>query len=327
MAAVLCALPLAAAFQASPAFAEDPAPVLEPTPALPPTDPNPDPAPPPTAAKPKPAAGTTAPARAAPARRKPAPTVEVAAPRTTRRASVRAIAPTRVRAPIQRPPILAMKPKPRSSAHESAAPRPRPRRELPVASLPPGRAISRLGAHPTGDGRIDATWPAMFVLGAALAAVAAAAASAAAPSFRFALAGGLVGGPTRLPHQPLPKPGRSEQRRARRTRAPKSTGVRPALPTPARAAPPPEEGAVEIAWFRGYVKSRFYVLLEASDGSQRLVEGPWFAWRKAEPPPPPLPEIVAARDALLAKLEREGWEECGRGQDWYSQRVTPRRWR
>jgi hypothetical protein len=38
-----------------------------------------------------------------------------------------------------------------------------------------------------------------------------------------------------------------------------------------------------------------------------------------------LPEFVAARDALLAKLEREGWYTCGRGQAWYSNRVTAER--
>jgi hypothetical protein len=85
-----------------------------------------------------------------------------------------------------------------------------------------------------------------------------------------------------------------------------------------------KQGTSEIGWFRGYVKSNFYVLLAASDGGQRLLESPWFAWREAEPPPP-LPEIVAARDALLAKLEREGWAECGRGEAWYSQRVSSRR--
>jgi hypothetical protein len=77
----------------------------------------------------------------------------------------------------------------------------------------------------------------------------------------------------------------------------------------------------EIEWFRGYVKSMFFVLLDEAHGEQRLVESPWFSWRQAEPPPP-LPDVVAARDALLAKLELEGWQECGRGQAWFSQRVT-----
>jgi len=88
---------------------------------------------------------------------------------------------------------------------------------------------------------------------------------------------------------------------------------------------PLEEGACEIEWFRGYVKSRFFVVLEEPElGGDRLVESPWFSWRQADPPPPALPEIVAARDALLVKLEREGWEAYGRGGAWYSQRLTLR---
>lgn len=105
-----------------------------------------------------------------------------------------------------------------------------------------------------------------------------------------------------------------------------SAPVEPAAhPAPISEVAPLEEGACEIEWFRGYVKSRFYVVLEEPDlGGDRLVESPWFSWRKADPPPPALPEIVAARDALLVKLEREGWEAYGRGGAWYSQRLTLR---
>jgi hypothetical protein len=94
-----------------------------------------------------------------------------------------------------------------------------------------------------------------------------------------------------------------------------------AIPAPKQLPVEVEEGTHEVEWFRGYVKSRFYVVFEQPGGGQRLVESPWFKWREAEPPPP-LPAFVAARDALLAKLEREGWAECGRGQAWYSQRVA-----
>ena len=205
---------------------------------------------------------------------------------------------------------------------QESAPEPtraRPRRELPFASFVPVLtvAVSSTGARPSEPDGIDLTLPAMFLLGAALAAAAAAAGSAVAPSFRLALADGLPGAPTRVPRPP--RAGHFE-RRVRR----------PRRPAPALSEPPPAEpqvtalepGTYEIEWFRGYVKSRFFVLLEEPDGEQRLVESPWFAWRQAEPPPPPLPEFVAARNALLAKLQREGWHECGRGQAWYSQRVT-----
>jgi hypothetical protein len=163
------------------------------------------------------------------------------------------------------------------------------------------------------------TFPAMVVLGAALAAAAAAAGSAAAPSFRLALAGGLAGASPRLPPERSPRRGHFE-RRVRRPRRPKPALAE--LPSPEQPAAPLQPGTYEIEWFRGYVKSRFFVLLQEPDGEERLVESPWFAWRKAEPPPPPLPEFVAARDTLLAKLEREGWHECGHGEAWYSRRLT-----
>jgi hypothetical protein len=192
--------------------------------------------------------------------------------------------------------------------------RARPRRELPFASFVPARtlAASATAAPSPGPDPIDLTWPALFVLGAALAAAAAAAASAAAPSFRLALVGGLSDRPS------VSRTGHVE-RRVRRPRRPAPVLSDSPPPEPPR---PPEPGMYEIEWFRGYVKSRFFVLLEDPDGEARLVESPWFSWRQAEPPPPPLPDFVAARDALLAKLEREGWHECGRGQAWYSQRVT-----
>ncbi len=196
---------------------------------------------------------------------------------------------------------------------QAEATRARPRRELPFASFVPARTLAASAtAAPSPDpDPIDLTWPALFVLGAALAAAAAAAASAAAPSFRLALVGGLSDRPS------MSRPGHIE-RRVRRPRRP--SPVISELPPP---EPPPTlaPGTYEIEWFRGYVKSRFFVLLEDLDGEARLVESPWFSWRQAEPPPP-LPEFVAARDALLEKLECEGWHECGRGQAWYSQRVT-----
>jgi hypothetical protein len=192
---------------------------------------------------------------------------------------------------------------------------PRPRRELPFASFVPARHLvastSRAGSN--DPDRLDLTWPALVVLGAALAAAAAAAASTVVPSFRLALAG-IAGGSVER------SPGRVHvERRVRRPRpAPSAVGAHASSEQPAA---PPEPGTFEIEWFRGYVKSRFLVLLEEPDGEQRLVESPWFAWRKTESPPP-LPEFVAARDALLARLEREGWYECGRGQAWYGRRVA-----
>ena len=200
----------------------------------------------------------------------------------------------------------------------------RPRRELPFASFVPTRslAVPAAVARPSDPDRTDLTWPALFVLGAALAAAAAAAGSAAAPSFRLALAGGLPGGPARAPRPT--RPGHLERRVRRPPRHEPALSELPPPEPPAPLEPGTyelEPGTYEIEWFRGYVKSMFFVPLEEPDGEQRLVESPWFAWRQAEPPPP-LPDFVAARDALVSKLEREGWHECGRGQAWYSLRVT-----
>lgn len=289
-----------------PAFAEEPAPSPEPIVA---PDPGPDPAPPRAAPKAKPVVRAAPTRPATVPRSEPVRTTPAASRPSRRRAAVEVTAPRRVRRPPSPARVAKRRPAPQKSKPTPA----RPRRELPFASFVPQRTIAVSAAvHRTGDpDRIDLMWPALFVLGGALAAVAAAAASAAAPSFRLALVGGLSDRPS------MSRQGHIE-RRVRRPRRP--SPVIPELPPP---KPPPTlaPGTYEIEWFRGYVKSRFFVLLEGPD-EERLVESPWFSWRHAEPPPPPLPDFVAARDALLAKLEREGWHQCGRGNAWYSQRVT-----
>jgi hypothetical protein len=300
-------LALATAIAAPSASAEEPAPSPEPIVA---PDPNPDPAPPRTAPKTKPVV-KTAPARPVRVTRsQPARTAPAAPKPTLRRSAVEVTAPPRVR----RRPQPAHVAKRRTAPQKSEPAPARSRRELPFASFVPEPtiAVSAATLRPSDPDRIDLTWPALIVLGSALAAAVAAAASAAAPSFRLALVGGLSDRPSVSP------PGHIE-RRVRRPRRP--APVLSDFP-PAEPPRPLEPGMYEIEWFRGYVKSRFFVLLDEPHGEQRLVESPWFSWRQAEPPPPPLPEFVAARDALLAKLEREGWHECGRGQAWYSQRVT-----
>jgi hypothetical protein len=288
------------------AFAEEPAPSPEPIVA---PDPSPDPAPPRAAPKAKPVVRAAPTRPATVTRSEPVRTTPAASTPSRRRAAVELTAPRRVRRPPPPARVAKRRPAPQKSKPTPA----RPRRELPFASFVPQRTIVVSAAVPrTSDpDRIDLTWTALFVLGGALAAVAAAAASAAAPSFRLALVGGLSDRPS------LSRPGHIE-RRVRRPRRP--SPVISELPPP---EPPPTlaPGTYEIEWFRGYVKSRFFVLLDGPDGEDRLVESPWFSWRQAEPPPP-LPDFVAARDAFLGKLEREGWHECGRGQAWFSQRVT-----
>jgi hypothetical protein len=288
------------------ALAEEPAPSPEPIVA---PDPSPDPAPPRAAPKAKPVVRVAPTTSASVTPSEPVRATPPASTPSRRRAAVEVTAPRRVRhrpAPAR---VAKRRPAPQKSEPIPA----RSRRELPFASFVPERtiAVSAATFRPSDPDRIDLTWPALFVLGGALAAVVAAAASAAVPSFRVAVVGGLADRPSPS------RPGHME-RRVRRPRRPSPLISERPPPEPPPALLP---GTYEIEWFRGYVKSRFFVLLDDPDGEARLVESPWFSWRQAEPPPP-LPEFVAARDALLAKLEREGWHECGRGQAWYSHRVT-----
>jgi hypothetical protein len=323
VAVVAVVLTVVAGAVAAPAFAEEPAPTPEPTTPLTPVDPNPDPAPLRAAPKPKPTV-SRAPVRASSMPPSTQPSAITVTPRspTSSPSSSRRSAPVRPRTPQRQRPIRAAVPRP--SAHEP--PRARPRRELPAGSV---TATARLlqtagGGSPSGDELADAARPAAFLLAAALlAAFAAAVGSVAAPSIRLAVPGGHAGEPIPLPREPMPRPGRSERRRTRRGQATRSTPPRQTPPPPLATASD-ESTTCEIEWFRGYVKSQFYVLLDSPwEGSPRRIESPWFAWRQADPPPP-LPEIVAARDRLLAKLEGDGWTAHGRGRAWYSQRLTPR---
>jgi hypothetical protein len=324
VAVVAVVLTVVAGAVAGPAFAEEPAPTPEPTTAPTPVDPSPDPAPPRTASKPKPAV-SRAPVRASslPRRAQPSATTVTRRPPTSSPSSSRRSAPARPRTRQHQRPIRAAVPRP--SAH--VPPRARPRRELPAGSVATTAHVVRAarGGPPSGDELADAARPAAFLLAAALlAAFAAAVGSMAAPSIRLAVPGGHAGERIRLAREPVPRPGRSERRHTRRAQAKRSTPPRHTPPLPPRPAASVESSTCEIEWFRGYVKSQFYVLLDApAEGSWRRIASPWFAWRQAEPPPP-LPEIVAARDKLLAKLEGDGWKACGRGRAWYSQRLTPR---
>ena len=140
---------------------------------------------------------------------------------------------------------------------------------------------------------------------------------------RAALATAFVGPRTRR-LRPSRQPARHLDR-------PMRSRPRPAAPAP---VPPPVESpapttehrasstACEIRWFRGYVKSQFYA--ELRDGPSRepnaLASSQWFKWREGAAPPPD-PEIVAVRDELLKVLRVAGWQPCGRGAEWYSDRL------
>lgn len=90
--------------------------------------------------------------------------------------------------------------------------------------------------------------------------------------------------------------------------------------TPPRARPSPAT-ACEIRWWRGYVKSTFYAVVGAGTDAEWVVAAsPAFRWRRHERPPDE-PVAAAALEALLTKLQEQGWHVIGRGDEWFSLRL------
>jgi hypothetical protein len=96
----------------------------------------------------------------------------------------------------------------------------------------------------------------------------------------------------------------------------------PQCGAPQRGAAIPSWSFCEIAWWRGFVRSEFYV--RSLDGSEAP---PWrshgFRWRRQERPPE-TEETLAARDEVIAKLVADGWEPIGAGNAWYAHRFRRR---
>jgi hypothetical protein len=96
------------------------------------------------------------------------------------------------------------------------------------------------------------------------------------------------------------------------------------LPPAAEPLPGPSEGVwevCEIDCWRGYLKSEFYATASTPDGADYAAgRSPAFRWRGSGPPEP-TEAVAAAHEALVARLEREGWERYERGSLWYSQRL------
>jgi hypothetical protein len=91
---------------------------------------------------------------------------------------------------------------------------------------------------------------------------------------------------------------------------------------PAPVAVPAPLDSCRIAWWRGYVRSRFYAYEGNGDGEAKVVaESPLFSWHSSEPPPE-TPAALAAHARLVATLEGLGWEPDGRGDDWFSGRFV-----
>jgi hypothetical protein len=87
---------------------------------------------------------------------------------------------------------------------------------------------------------------------------------------------------------------------------------------PRQVAVPPATRTCEVRWWRGYVKSEFFVV-ETTFGSVEttIARSPAFRWRKGEAPAE-TPEAAAALSALVDQLEDEGWTPSGRGENWFN---------
>lgn len=82
------------------------------------------------------------------------------------------------------------------------------------------------------------------------------------------------------------------------------------------------EEACEIAWWRGYVKSQFYV--QANSPLDEVLESRLFRFRGGEEPE----QAGAAADAhraLVEDLAAAGWVPDGRGEHWFSERFRRER--
>lgn len=74
-----------------------------------------------------------------------------------------------------------------------------------------------------------------------------------------------------------------------------------------------------IRWWRGYVKSCFYVLVDSSSPADGLLMSPLF-WSLRKSSLTPDGPIAAAHQQLIEQLVHEGWQPAGVGTFWYEQR-------
>ncbi len=77
------------------------------------------------------------------------------------------------------------------------------------------------------------------------------------------------------------------------------------------------EEACEIVWWRGYVKSQFYV--QSDSPLDEVLMSRLFRFRGSEEPEPEGAAADAHR-ALVEELRAAGWVPDGRGEQWYSER-------
>jgi hypothetical protein len=80
----------------------------------------------------------------------------------------------------------------------------------------------------------------------------------------------------------------------------------------------------EIVWYRDEARLQF--ALQPIDGrgvAWSRMRSEAFAWEDDTDPPSDLRGAQRAHGRLRARLQREGWRACGRGDRWFSHRFEP----
>jgi hypothetical protein len=91
---------------------------------------------------------------------------------------------------------------------------------------------------------------------------------------------------------------------------------------PGRALHADASRECEIRWRHGDEKSRFVAVVTQPLGVDRVVAAsPEWSWRESDPPPETA-ETAEALRALVSRLVRDGWIVEGRGEAWYSIRLS-----
>jgi hypothetical protein len=216
------------------------------------------------------------------------------------------VAPTR---PVYVAPTQILKPPRPAAPHVSRKSTP-PTHRQPKPSKRIVTPSARRAAGPSHAG--DKTW--IFFLAAILAALAALAAFGTRRALSGSPAPALISGPALTSAAPALTPA-----------APALTSAAPALTSAAakhRRVPLPK--SCEIAWWRGYVKSDFYIVVQGPEGAgYKVSRSPSFRCPSGEEPPQ-TDAIVAAHAVLVESLAAEGWNDVGVGESWYAHRFRRR---
>ena len=74
-----------------------------------------------------------------------------------------------------------------------------------------------------------------------------------------------------------------------------------------------------VRWWRGYVKSCFFVVVDSDAPADGILMSPLF-WSVRKSSLTAEGPIAAAHQQLVEKLQRQGWQPAGVGAVWYEQR-------